>query len=53
MEENKKKIMGTLEENVAYMNEVLSVKESFDLVQRYCDRRKEKQLFLYRRVYKG
>lgn len=34
MEENKKKIMGTLEENVAYMNEVLSVKESFDLVQR-------------------
>ena len=34
MEENKKKIMGTLEENVAYMNEVLPVKESFDLVQR-------------------
>ena len=26
--------MGTLEENVAYMNEVLPVKESFDLVQR-------------------
>ncbi len=34
MEENKKKIMGTLEENVAYMNEVLPIKESFDLVQR-------------------
>ena len=34
MEENKKKIMGTWEENVAYMNEVLPVKESFDLVQR-------------------
>ena len=34
MEENKKKIMGTLEENVAHMNEVLPVKESFDLVQR-------------------
>ena len=34
MEENKKRIMGTLEENVAYMNEVLPVKESFDLVQR-------------------
>lgn len=34
MEENKKKIMGTLEENVDYMNEVLPVKESFDLVQR-------------------
>ena len=34
MEEKKKKIMGTLEENVAYMNEVLPVKESFDLVQR-------------------
>ena len=34
MEENKKEIMGTLEENVAYMNEVLPVKESFDLVQR-------------------
>lgn len=34
MEENKKKIMGILEENVAYMNEVLPVKESFDLVQR-------------------
>lgn len=34
MEENKKKIMETLEENVAYMNEVLPVKESFDLVQR-------------------
>lgn len=34
MEENKKKIIGTLEENVAYMNEVLPVKESFDLVQR-------------------
>ena len=34
MEENKKKIMGALEENVAYMNEVLPVKESFDLVQR-------------------
>ena len=34
MEENKKKIMGTLEENVAYMNEVLPVKERFDLVQR-------------------
>lgn len=34
MEENKKKIMGTLEENVAYMNEVLPVKESFDIVQR-------------------
>ena len=34
MEENKKKIMGTLEENVAYMNEVLPVKGSFDLVQR-------------------
>lgn len=34
MEENKKKIMGTLEENIAYMNEVLPVKESFDLVQR-------------------
>lgn len=34
MEENKKKIMGTLEENVAYMNEVLPVKENFDLVQR-------------------
>ena len=34
MEENKKKIMGTFEENVAYMNEVLPVKESFDLVQR-------------------
>lgn len=54
MEENKKKIMGTLEENVAYMNEVLPVKESFDpCTERYCDRRKEKQLFLYRRVYKG
>ena len=34
MEENKKRMMGTLEENVAYMNEVLPVKESFDLVQR-------------------
>lgn len=34
MEENKKRMMGTLEENVAYMNEALPVKESFDLVQR-------------------
>lgn len=32
--EEKKTIFPTLEENVAYMNEVLPVKESFDLVQR-------------------
>lgn len=34
MSENKKTIFGTLEENVAYMNAILPVKESFDLIQR-------------------
>lgn len=34
MLENKKTIFGTLEENVAYMNAILPVKESFDLIQR-------------------
>lgn len=34
MSENKKTIFGTLEENVAYMNALLPVKESFDLIQR-------------------
>lgn len=34
MLEEKKTIFGTLEENVAYMNSILPVKESFDLIQR-------------------
>ena len=34
MVEQRKTIYGTLEENVAYMNRILPVKESFDLLQR-------------------
>ena len=34
MSEEKKKIYPTLEENVAHMNAILPVKESFDLIQR-------------------
>ena len=34
MSEEKKTIYGTLEENIAYMNSVLQIKESFDLIQR-------------------
>lgn len=34
MSEEKKTIFGTLEENVEYMNRILPVKESFDLIQR-------------------
>lgn len=34
MSEEKKTIYGTLEENIAYMNSVLPIKESFDLIQR-------------------
>ena len=32
--EKKKTIYGTLEENITYMNAVLPIRESFDLVQR-------------------
>ena len=34
MVETKKTIYDTLEENVTYMNSILPVKESFDLLQR-------------------
>lgn len=34
MSEEKKTIFATLEENVAYMNSILPIKESFDLLQR-------------------
>ena len=34
MSEEKKTIFPTLEENVSYMNNILPVKESFDLIQR-------------------
>lgn len=34
MSESKKMIFATVEENVAYMNQILPVKESFDLIQR-------------------
>ena len=34
MSEEKKTIFATLEENVSYMNSILPIKESFDLLQR-------------------
>ena len=34
VEKDKRKISASFEENIAYMNEVLPVKESFDVIRR-------------------
>ena len=46
IKKDEKKISSSFEENIAYMDQVLPVKESFDIIKRDGDRR-EKEFFLF------
>ena len=53
VEKDTKKVGRSFRENIAYLEQILPVKESFDIVRRDMeDRRAGGDVLLYRRVYK-